>query len=141
MKEDFYNMENYTQEDYIKYRIERAKETISEVRIHIDNKLWNTAINRMYYACFYAVSALLSSKNINITSHAGLRQKFGEYFVKTGVINRELAKHFTELSEKRHKGDYNDFYDYDENTVKDLYPTSQKFVNEIEKLLISISNG
>jgi hypothetical protein len=39
-------------------------------------KEWNKAINRMYYACFYAVSALLASKNINITSHAGLRQKF-----------------------------------------------------------------
>jgi uncharacterized protein (UPF0332 family) len=38
--------------DFISYRLQRANETILEVKILIDNKLWNTAINRMYYACF-----------------------------------------------------------------------------------------
>lgn len=55
--------------------------------------------------------------------------------MKTGKIDRNLAKHFTELSEKRHKGDYNDFYDYDEETVLRLYPVSQRFIEEIEALL------
>jgi uncharacterized protein (UPF0332 family) len=126
---------NYTPEDYVKYRITRAKETIEEVRTHIENGFWNTAISRMYYACFYAVSALLARDRIDVSSHAGVRQKFGEHFVKTGKIDRNLAKHFTELSEKRHKGDYNDFYDYDEETVLRLYPVSQRFIDEIEVLL------
>jgi uncharacterized protein (UPF0332 family) len=43
-------MTDFTPEDYIKYRIERARETIEEVQTHIENKFWNTAINRMYYA-------------------------------------------------------------------------------------------
>ena len=46
-------MTDFTPEDYIKYRIDRANETIKEVQVHIDNRFWNTAINRMYYACFY----------------------------------------------------------------------------------------
>jgi uncharacterized protein (UPF0332 family) len=50
-------MMNYTPEDYIKYRIGRAIETVEEIHVHIQNRFWNTAINRMYYACFYAVSA------------------------------------------------------------------------------------
>ena len=128
-------MTGYTHEDYIKYRIHRAKETIEEVRTHIENRYWNTAINRMYYACFYAVSALLAKAGIDVSSHSGIRQKFGEHFVKTGIIDRDLAKHFTELSGKRHKGDYNDFYDYDEESVLRLYPASQRFIEEIEKLL------
>jgi len=128
-------MTDYTTEDYIKYRIDRAKETIEEVQKHIENRFWNTAINRMYYACFYAVSALLAKCKIEVSSHSGVRQKFGENFVKTGKIDRYLAKHFTELFEKRHKGDYNDFYDYDEETVLRLYPVSQRFVEEIEKIL------
>ncbi|HTN68782.1 MAG TPA: HEPN domain-containing protein [Dysgonamonadaceae bacterium] len=125
----------YTPEDYSKYRIERAKETIREIQDHIDNKYWNTAINRMYYACFYAVSALMTVNSIDISSHSGVRQKFGELFAKTGKIDRDLAKHFTELSEKRHKGDYNDFYDFDEETVLRLYPVSQRFIEQIEKIL------
>lgn len=124
-----------TPEDYSKYRIERAKETIREIQDHIDNKYWNTAINRMYYACFYAVSALMTVNSIDISSHSGVRQKFGELFAKTGKIDRDLAKHFTELSEKRYKGDYNDFYDFDEETVLRLYPVSQRFIEQIEKIL------
>ncbi len=128
-------MTDYTPDDYVKYRIERAKETIEEVRTHIENKYWNTAINRMYYACFYAVSALLAKDKIDVSSHSGVRQKFGEHFVKTGKIDRNLAKHFTELFEKRNKGDYNDFYDYDEETVLRLYPVSQRFIEVIERIL------
>lgn len=124
-------MTDYTPEDYIKYRIQRANETIGEVCVLIENRFWNTAINRMYYACFYAVSALLAKDKIDVSSHSGVRQKFGEYFVKTGIFDRDLAKHFTELFEKRHKGDYNDFYDFDEETVMRLYPVSQKFIGEI----------
>jgi len=130
-------MTNYTTDDYVKYRIERAKETILEVKTHIGNKFWNTAINRMYYACFYAVSAVLAKDQIDVSSHSGVRQKFGEYFVKTARIDRNLAKHFTELSEKRNKGDYNDFFDYDEETVLRLYPVSQQFINAIEQILKS----
>lgn len=89
----------------------------------------------MYYACFYAVSALLAKERIITSSHSGVRQKFGEYFVKTGKIDRDLAKHFSELFEKRQKGDYNDFFDYDEETVLRLYPDSLKLIEQIEKLL------
>lgn len=128
-------MTNYKPEDYIRYRIERAKETIDEVKIHIENKFWNTAINRLYYACFYAVGALLMKHNIEVSSHTGVRQKFGQIFVKSKKFDRKLAKHYTDLFEKRHKGDYNDFYDYDEETVLRLYPLSIEFIVQIEKLL------
>lgn len=104
-------MTEYKPEDYIKYRIDRARETLAEVGTHINNEFWNTAINRMYYACFYAIGALLVQNNIEVASHQGVRQKFGEYFVKTGKFDKTLAKHFTELSDKRYKGDYNDFFD------------------------------
>ena len=66
-------MTDFTPEDYIKYRINRANEIIKEVQVHIDNRFWNTAINRMYYACFYAVSALLAKDKIDVSSHSGVR--------------------------------------------------------------------
>ena len=128
-------MTEYRPEDYTKYRIQRAKETIQEVETHIENKFWNTAINRMYYACFYAVGALLIKHGIETSSHPGARQKFGELFVKTGKVDKRLAKHYTDLFEKRHKGDYNDFYDYDEKTVIRLFPVSKEFIEKLEELI------
>ena len=104
-------MTEYTSNDYINYRIQRAEETIQEVQTHIENKYWNTAVNRMYYACYYAIGALLLKNGIETSSHSGTRQKFGQFFVRTGKIDKTLAKHFTSLFEQRHKGDYNDFYD------------------------------
>ncbi|MFW6222579.1 MAG: HEPN domain-containing protein [Bacteroidota bacterium] len=87
------------------------------------------------YACFYAIGALLDRQKIEVSSHPGVRQKFGEHFVKTGKFDKRLAKHFTELFDKRHKGDYNDFFDYDEETVLRLYPLSKELIKQIEELL------
>ncbi len=133
-------MTDYRPEDYSEYRIQRAKETIREVKTHIKNQFWNTAVNRMYYACYYAVGALLIRYGVKTLSHAGTRQKFGQIIVKPGLIDKTLAKHYTDLFEKRQKGDYDDFFDYDEETVLRLFPLSEKFIYEIEKL-ITDKNG
>jgi len=128
-------MTDYLPKDYIAYRLQRAKETIKEVETHIQNEFWNTAVNRMYYACFYAVGALLIKHGVETTRHEGARQKFGQLFVKTGKVDRSLAKHYTDLFVKRNKGDYNDFFDYDEETVNRLLPLSKRFIEKIEDLI------
>ena len=55
-------MNDLDRNEIVKYRISKAQETFREVEKHIENELWNTAINRLYYACYYAVTALLISK-------------------------------------------------------------------------------
>lgn len=122
-------------EEYVQYRISRAHETLDEINLLLENKLWNSAISRMYYACFYAIGALLVQNGISTSSHAGLRQRFGQEFVKTGRINKELAKHFSELFDKRQKGDYNDFIDFDEDTANRLKQPTIDLIKAIEELL------
>jgi uncharacterized protein (UPF0332 family) len=128
-------MKEYNPSDYSLYRVQKAKETLIEVEKHIENRFWNTAINRMYYACFYAVGALLIGRGISTTSHSGTRLKFGQEFVKAGLIDKKYSKVYSDLFEKRHKGDYNDFFDYDEETVKRLFPQAQEFVKVVSGLL------
>ena len=70
--------------ELVKYRLRRARETYNEVSILVKNELWNTAVNRLYYSCFYAVIALLANEGIEIQTHSGVRQLFGLHFVKTG---------------------------------------------------------
>ena len=72
--------------DYVKYRLSRAKESFEEVKVLAKNEMWNGCINRLYYACFYAVSALLLQNNIQTKTHAGARQMFGLHFVDKGLI-------------------------------------------------------
>jgi len=131
-------MKEYLPDDYVRYRLQKAKETISETRILIENKLWNTAINRMYYACYYAVGALLVKQGVETSSHSGSRQKFGQLYIHTGLISTEHGKHYSELFEKRQKGDYNDFIDFDEETVLRFFQPSIDFINVIEARILEV---
>lgn len=36
----------------VAYRMENARRTLDEVTFHIKQGFYNTAMNRMYYACF-----------------------------------------------------------------------------------------
>jgi uncharacterized protein (UPF0332 family) len=59
--------------DYIRYRFHRASESFEDALILLQNKRWNTIINRLYYSCYYAVTALLLKNNIDTHTHDGAR--------------------------------------------------------------------
>ena len=44
--------------DYINYRINKGKEALADALLLIEEERWNASINRLYYSCFYTVSAL-----------------------------------------------------------------------------------
>ena len=72
--------------ELISYRIQKSKDTLKEIEILINNELWLTSANRIYYACFYAVTALMLKEGLNAKSHVGIRQMFGLHFIKTDII-------------------------------------------------------
>ena len=43
----------------IRYRMERARETLTEADLMAQSGHWNACVNRLYYACFYAVTAFV----------------------------------------------------------------------------------
>ncbi len=60
----------------ILYRLERARESIDEASILLERGHVNTFVNRLYYACFYAVSALLLTSGLSSAKHSGVRSLF-----------------------------------------------------------------
>ena len=128
-------MNQQERNDLVNYRINRAKKTFNEVKILIDNKLWGVAVNRLYYACYYAVIALLSKNKINAETHGGVRRMFGLHFVRTGLITKETGKFYTEIFEKRHSSDYDDFIDISENDVFSYIEPANKLIQEIDRLI------
>ena len=89
----------------VSIRLQNAKETLDEVPVHIENGFWNTATNRMYYACYYAVAALLLKNGISVKTHSGVRQALGKEFVVTGLVSKEQARFFSILFDNRQTGD------------------------------------
>lgn len=117
------------------YRLKRARETFTEVSLLIDNELWHTAVNRLYYASYYAVIALLVNKGITATTHAGVRQMFGFHFIKTEIINKESGKFYSQIFNMRQNGDYEDYFDFSKDDVLDLVEPANRLITAIEQLL------
>lgn len=119
----------------VAHRLENAHKTLAELPILMENKLWNTAVNRLYYACYYAVSALLISYNIEAKTHSGVRSMLGMNFTKTEKLSIEMNKFYFDLFENRQASDYADFIYFDRETVDELYQQAALFIKTIEKLI------
>lgn len=119
----------------IRYRLERADESLEEAGIMAEREHYNTAVNRLYYACFYAVQALLLEHHIAATTHAGVKAMLGLHFISNGIIAIEHGKTFNTLFEKRHSSDYEAFAYCDKPLVDDLTPMAEAFILRIKELL------
>jgi len=121
--------------EIVKYRIERARETYREVEVLIANEFWNGAVNRLYYACFYAVIALLTQNEIVTQTHAVARHMFGLHFIKTGIIDHELGSFYTTIFNSRQTGDYDDLVTADKEKVLALLAPAGLLITQIESIL------
>ena len=128
-------MTSSIKQDYIDYRIRSAKETLNAAKLLAENSHWNSAINKLYYTCFYAISALLYKYDINTNSHAGLKHQFTLHFIKTGLIEKDLGRVFVQLFDWRQKGDYGDFYDFDKEKTLPLFNPVETLLEKVKSLI------
>ncbi len=124
-----------TKEDYLNYRIDRAKETLGDALLLYENDRWNACINRLYYACFYIVSALLLSKDIEAYTHNGIKTRFFLEFIKTKIVDQEFGELYSKLMSYRQESDYADFIDFDKQQTHKLLLETKTFIHLIEKLV------
>lgn len=119
----------------VNYRLERARESIEEAKILMERGHINTFINRLYYACFYAVSALLLTNGLSSAKHSGVRSIFHQNFVKTGIVNIESGQFFDKLFDNRQKADYADLLRFNIDEVWYWYDEAKEFIIKIEMIL------
>jgi uncharacterized protein (UPF0332 family) len=118
---------------YVKYRIDSAYNTVEAAKLLADRGFWNSAINRLYYAIFYAVNALLVLNDIPTKSHSATKSKFSQHFIKTGKIDKKYGKLLAQLYDWRQKGDYENIFDYDEESVKPLFEPVNEMIEIIDQ--------
>jgi len=125
---------NYTTEEYIAFRMEKAWATFKDAKTLATVQSWNSAVNRLYYSCFYALLALFAKYNINSHTHVGVKTQLALNFIKPGILNKSLGMLYSDLFDFRQKGDYGDFFNFEEKTVIPLIPQVELFIKEIEIL-------
>ena len=128
-------LDEQSREALVQYRLERADETILEAKLLANEAHYNAAVNRLYYACFYATTALLVENGFATSSHAGVKTMLGLNFVSKGLLSTEHGKTFSRLFEIRHSGDYDDFVYCDKEMVDEYTPKAEKYIEAIKTLL------
>lgn len=119
----------------VEFRVEKAFETLQEAREVFGLSHWSLTINRLYYAAFYAASALLVSHGIEASSHAGIRTMLNFKFVKNGKLTKEDANLYADLFSMRQTGDYGDVFYWTKEDAEPLIPKTCLLVERIIELI------
>ena len=130
-------LSNENRNDIVKYRLQRANETFVEAKGNFEMGFWHTVANRLYYACYYAVTALLIKNGYSSKSHNGVLSLLGKHFVLEGIVSKEQNDLYRKFLELRQDGDYDDWIIIKEQDVAPLIEPAQKFIEEMERLIIT----
>jgi len=128
------NLNEETRYNVVTYRIERAFIALDQAKKNLEINCLEVTANRLYYAAYYAVSALLIAYKIPAHSHDGNIQQFGLHFVKPGVVSRDFAKLLRQLFTMRLTGDYSDRFGLTADEVVPKIAPTEEFVVQVTSL-------
>jgi uncharacterized protein (UPF0332 family) len=124
----------------VDYRFERARESLEEAKLLVDGGHGNACVNRLYYACFYAVSALLLIKGLTSSKHSGIRSLFHQNLVKPGLIDGQLGRLYDDLYDSRQKADYVDMVKFDIAKASQLLEETKQFILSTERVFADLKD-
>lgn len=119
----------------VSLELSKAKETFAQVNVLRQAEFWDGVANRLYYAAFHAVCALLIKDGHNVRTHNGASAVLGQWYVRTGIFPKELAQLYSMLQTMREKSDYNCSFDATQSIIEPLIAPTHELITTIEKLL------
>ncbi len=125
----------------VRYWWEMAEESLGAAQREYEAEAYSFAMNRIYYAVFYAVSAALLDRQLSFVKHTGVRAAFHQHFVKQGLIDVEWGKFYDRLFEDRQEGDYLAFISFDQDYVKTQLASGEEFLHTLKPLIIGLTES
>ena len=120
---------------FAKYRLERAKEDLSDAQYSYKDRRYLSANNRAYYAVFRAMLACLALEFKAYRQHAQVIGNFNKDFVHSGDFPKEISRKISRVQEVRHASDYDDFYIVSVDDAKEQVETAKEVVEMVDKYL------
>lgn len=125
-------MTDQERREIVLYRLEKAANTMDYAQRNLNYGMYSVAANRLYYAFYYAASALLINVKIEAHSHSGVQSMMHLHFVKTGKLSEEDGILMRRLFVMRQSSDYEDFVDYQKDDIEPLFPLTEALINKIK---------
>lgn len=129
------SLSNEERQIVVNLELEKAQKTFEDMEFCVQQEKWETAANRLYYALFHAVSALLIYDGYKVKSHRGVMALFGEYYIRTGLFNRADGALLSDLVIMRDNADYNCFYEADEQKLTPFIAPTQQLIDKIKQYI------
>lgn len=121
-------------ERLVAYWVGLGDEALASARSEQQAGRGRFAVNRCYYACFYAASAILLKEGQTFVKHAGVRDAVHKYLVRTGRVDERLGSMYSDLFVARHKVDYESLVEMDDQKVAQALGQATEFVAEMKRL-------
>lgn len=123
------------QKDLSLYRMNQAEETVKSATLCKDNHFFKDAINRSYYAAFYAIKAVLAIEGVDFKRHKDVVAYFNQHYVATEIFPKESGRGLARLQRKRETSDYDDFYVASVEEAQEQIDVAVKIVDEVKNYL------
>lgn len=115
-----------------------ARESIEEANVLLrEDMSYRSVMNRLYYAMFYVVLALLNDKGLSTSKHRGALHLFDLKFIKTNIFSKELTKVLHQGFNLRLRGDYSYQIEITKEDIDEIMPKVENFVKKIEEYLLN----
>ena len=118
--------------ELVKLRMQQAEETLHEAQILEAERANRGAINRAYYAMFYATLAILATKGLGSSKHSGVISLFDREFVKPGDLPKELSRSLHMAFEHRQQADYGELTQLDEAAATREIQEAHIFIQNVQ---------
>lgn len=121
--------------DLCGYRINSALETLEAAKVCIESKHYKDAINRCYYASFYAIKAVLAMEGTDFKRHKDVVAYFNKNYVASDIFDKKLGRMIANLQQTRETSDYDDFFIASKEDAETQCASAEKIIGAIEKYL------
>ena len=122
-------------EDLCLYRINAALETLETAKTCIDIKHYKDAINRSYYASFYAIKAVLAMEGIDFKRHKDVVAYFNKNYVATEKLEKSMGRKLATLQQTREASDYDDFYIASKDEAETQCASAAQIIGDVKQYL------
>jgi uncharacterized protein (UPF0332 family) len=119
----------------VELELEKANRTYEAAMLMVSNEHWESAANRLYYALFHAVNALLIHDRHEVTTHKGSHALFGMHYIKTGKFPRDYSRIYQKLEAIRDEGDYNWAYNVSPEEIQEKVIPAREMIDAIATMV------
>jgi uncharacterized protein (UPF0332 family) len=112
----------------VEHESRKARQTFAQAETLSREGDWDGVADRLYYASFHAVNALLINDGHGVRTHHGASSLFRQLYVKTGILPVEVSEHYSILQTMRDKSDYNCSFDATEQLVQPLIEPTRRLI-------------